>query len=101
MCQSLDLEWVPYHPKNNNDDDNTNEEHGIQILPKCTLYVHIELREVIPAGDHDMCLVQVTNISKWDNDLCQALPLMDDGTIMAFDSDSALYTGQLRMEGII
>ena len=95
MCQSLGSEWVPY--PNENDD---NEGGEIQILPKCALYIHIELRQVIPAGDHDMCLVQVTNISKWDDDLCQVLPLMD-GTMMAFDSDTAIYTGQLRTEGII
>ena len=75
---------------------------SLDLLPNCACYIVIKLLDVIAAGDHDACLVEVIQTMKWDEKLGQIIRCSDDNTsIIPQDPATALYSAQLRQEGII
>lgn len=97
-CASLGNEWVSTI---------TGSDQQLQVfdvLPNCASYIQVKLRRVTDGGDHDVAICEVTGTGIWDNSKQDVswLSESDDGDNQsALDSYSALYTGQLRNEGII
>lgn len=106
-----------------NDEDDPAAEI-LELLPDCALYIHVRVRETMPAGDHVVALCEVTQTSEWDETLRNVVrcsinsnnngdagpPESKDTTVAsaaatviipALDPVSVLYTGQLRSEGIL
>ena len=74
-------------------------ERETEVLPSCAAYVKLEMISKYDAGDHEVALCRVTGTGAWDGEnVCFC---SDDSHAMAIDSLTALYTGQLRREGII
>ena len=83
----------------------SDKESTHEVLPNCASYLQIKLKRVTDGGDHDVAICEVTGTGFWDNDKQTVLWLDEnsnnDGQLVALDSSSALYSGQLRQEGII
>ena len=73
------------------------------VLPNCASYIQVKLRRVTDGGDHDVAICEVTGTGVWDDGKQTVLWLSegDSGSQSALDPSSALYSGQLRQEGII
>jgi flavin reductase (DIM6/NTAB) family NADH-FMN oxidoreductase RutF len=104
-CANLDQSWRSYNECcYNPDNTNTSEEHRllqtIDILPQCQTYVHLKLLQTVDAGDHDVAICEVFATGQWKSD---QLVLLGKNDVRAApkDSTSVLYSGQLRLEGII
>lgn len=65
---------------------------SIDLLPGCASYVQLKLLRTMEAGDHDVALCEVVSTG---------VSCDDDGPPTALDPSTALYTAQLRQEGII
>ena len=75
------------------------------ILPNCATYIQVKLKRVTDGGDHDVAICEMLRTGIWD-DSTQTVIWLDgsDSTAKPFsalDHSSALYSGQLRREGII
>jgi flavin reductase (DIM6/NTAB) family NADH-FMN oxidoreductase RutF len=95
-CAKLGHEWVGVAVGS---DD---EEERFDVLPKCASYILIKLKRVTDGGDHDVCIVQVVKTGVWD-DVKNTVLWLEEGDQQpaALDGTAALYSGQLRDEGII
>jgi flavin reductase (DIM6/NTAB) family NADH-FMN oxidoreductase RutF len=91
-CVNLGHEWVVV---GSNDEE-------FDVLPNCASYLQIKLKRVTDGGDHDVCIVQVVKTGVWDDVNKTVIWLEVEGDQQpAFDATTALYSGQLRDEGII
>lgn len=72
---------------------------GLHLLPNCASYVRLKLLSTIEAGDHELALCQVEDTGVWDDTTHQVV--VAKGPAAPLDPMTALYTGQLREEGII
>ena len=88
-----------------------------ELLPGCDLYIQVKCRSStssIDAGDHVVAICEVTRTGVWqqqeDEDRhggsVRWLDEVDDSTAVSlplrgFDETNALYSGQLREEGIL
>ena len=82
------------------------DEHSFDVLPNCTSYLQVRLKRVTDGGDHDVAICEVVGNGVWDNAKQTVDWQSNDGgddqqPAAPFDPSSALYTGQLRAEGII
>ena len=120
-CKVAGFEWVAYHDGNN--DDDLDESTGIctcssegdadygdtvrlQVLPGCATYIKLKVLSYHNAGDHDVALCEVLDTAIWNDDTKKVVTCSSDDrdgkpTVPALDPSTALYTGQLREEGII
>ena len=75
------------------------------VLPNCATYMQVKLKRVTDGGDHDVAICEVVGVGVWDNVKQTVVWQCDDGNSdnqsTALDPSSALYSGQLREEGII
>lgn len=88
-CDALDLAWVPTSI-------GSDAETPLDILPNCASYLRVRIINTIPAGDHLVALCEVLQSWEWKGGT-----LVPASTSSPLDPTSALYTGQLRQEGII
>ena len=72
---------------------------SMQFLPGCAVYIQLEVLSVIEAGDHDVTLCQVVQTGVWD--AANQKVVATDTPPEALDPRTALYTAQLRKDGII
>ncbi len=77
------------------------DEERFEVLPGCASYIQVELKRVTDGGDHDVCIVQVLKTGVWDDVKKTVLWLEGNDQQPALDASTALYSGQLRNEGII
>ena len=84
---------------------NSNDEMQYDVLPNCASYMQVKLKRVTDGGDHDVAICEVVGVGVWDNVKQTVVWQCDDGNSdnqsTALDPSSALYSGQLREEGII
>ncbi|KAL9182241.1 hypothetical protein ACHAXT_012893 [Thalassiosira profunda] len=71
------------------------------VLPNCASYLEVKLKRVVDGGDHDVAICEVTGTGVWAEKSVHWLSEDDAGEQSSLDQSSALYTGQLRDEGII
>jgi flavin reductase (DIM6/NTAB) family NADH-FMN oxidoreductase RutF len=74
----------------------------LELLPECCTYISLRLQQIIPAGDHVVALCEVIDTGVWNQatkTVVSCANVVDAPQV--FDPSSALYTGQLREEGII
>mmetsp|Transcript_9373 Transcript_9373/g.19927 ORF Transcript_9373/g.19927 Transcript_9373/m.19927 type:complete len:264 (+) Transcript_9373:99-890(+) len=111
-CRSIGCELVPYCSQIDHDDGNgggggDDDAITFDVLPGCAAYVQLKLLSCHDAGDHDVVLCEVVDTAQWDCDKERVVPAAcSDGVVVggptaALDPTTALYTGQLRAEGII
>ena len=88
---------------------------NFEVLPGCALYIEVECQNsenLMDAGDHVVAICQVTRVGVWEqtdgNELKDGKIRWLDGGIDAnpiplgaIDESNALYSGQLRKEGIL
>jgi flavin reductase (DIM6/NTAB) family NADH-FMN oxidoreductase RutF len=75
---------------------------NLELLPECCTYISLRLQQVIPAGDHVVALCEVVDTGVWNpatRSVVSSANVVDAPQV--FDPNSALYTGQLREDGII
>jgi flavin reductase (DIM6/NTAB) family NADH-FMN oxidoreductase RutF len=70
------------------------------LLPNCAAYIHVKLLSLIEAGDHEVALCEVVGTGFWDDTRKEVL-LLEESPPFALDHDTALYTGELRRDGIL
>lgn len=78
-------------------------EMRFDVLPNCASYLQVKLRRVTDGGDHDVAICEVVGTGVWDDGSRKVL-WQGEGDAKkqsALDPSSALYSGQLRAEGII
>jgi len=93
-CASLENDWVTIA--------GSDKELQFDVLPNCASYIQVKLRRVTDGGDHDVAICEVTGTGVWDaKQTVLWLSEGDSGSQSALDPSSALYSGQLRQEGII
>ncbi|KAL7495389.1 hypothetical protein ACHAWT_003889 [Skeletonema menzelii] len=92
-CTKLGHEWVVV--------EGSGDEERFEVLPQCASYMQIKLKRVTDGGDHDVCIVQVIKTGVWDDINKTVLWLEGSDQQPALDASTALYSGQLRDEGII
>ena len=92
-CASLENEWVTI--------DGPIE--IFEVLPRCASYLQIKMRRVTDGGDHDVAICEITGTGVWDESKQTVLWLSEDNADnqSSLDPSSALYSAQLRDEGII
>lgn len=71
----------------------------MELLPKCAVYIGLKLLSTSEAGDHDVALCQVVETGIWDETTRRIVSTKVCPA--ALDPTTALYTAQLRAEGII
>ena len=76
---------------------------AFDVLPNCSSYIQLRLKRVTDGGDHDVAICEVVGTGMWnrENNSIEWLSEAETSSQTALDSSSALYTGQLRDEGII
>lgn len=103
-----------------NREDNSNRascNHDCEVLPGCAIYIQVEYcrssNSIVDAGDHVVAICKVMRTGIWqpcrDDEIEGSilwLDKMNEGTTIslttgAIDESNALYSGQLRREGII
>ena len=57
--------------------------------------------QTFDAGDHEVALCQVMGVSEWDDSTKSISDVQSDAVPQPKDENDALYTGYLRIEGII
>lgn len=94
-CASLENEWVTI--------DGPTEIRKFEVLPRCASYLQIKVRRVTDGGDHDVAICEITGTGVWDESKQTVLWLSEDNADnqSSLDPSSALYSAQLRDEGII
>jgi flavin reductase (DIM6/NTAB) family NADH-FMN oxidoreductase RutF len=108
-CRLLGYDWVelsPIIPPPSDETDSstttlTKDVPTLQVLPDCASYVHLQVQSTVPAGDHIVALCQVVASSQWDSAKRCVRPSLLDEPSPPLDSESVLYTGLLRQEGIL
>jgi flavin reductase (DIM6/NTAB) family NADH-FMN oxidoreductase RutF len=106
-CHLQGFDWVelsPILPPSSDERDSgtlSKDLLTMQVLPDCASYVHLQVQSTVPAGDHVVALCQVAASSQWDSATRCVRPSLLDEPISPLDSQSVLYTGQLRQEGIL
>ena len=119
-CNEAGFEWVSYYDANDNDLDESacsgssegdadaqyEDTVRLQVLPGCATYIKLKVLSYHNAGDHDVALCEVLDTAMWNDDAKKVVSCSSDSkegkpTVPAFDPSTALYTGQLREEGII
>ncbi len=91
-CAKLGHEWVAVE---------SSDDERFEVLPHCASYIQVELKRVVDGGDHDVCIVQVIKTGVWDDGKKSVFWLEGNDQQPALDASTALYSGQLRDEGII
>lgn len=73
------------------------------VLPGCATYLQVKLKRVTDGGDHDVAICEVIGTGIWDgiSQTMQWLSSDAEQSSPALNPSSALYSGQLRDEGII
>ena len=118
-CRGAGFEWVSCDGGNNDEDldesacsseGDADSQYGdtvrLQVLPGCASYIKLKVLSVHNAGDHDVALCGVLGTAMWNDDTKKVVTCSSDDeegkpTLPALDPSTALYTGQLREEGII
>lgn len=95
-CSNLGFHWVQSSLASQG--NRPGDRSSIELLPRCATYIYLKLKETIPAGDHLVALCEVVQTGQWDD---AKGDVVIGGGEDALDPTSALYTGQLRQEGII
>jgi flavin reductase (DIM6/NTAB) family NADH-FMN oxidoreductase RutF len=75
---------------------------NLELLPECCTYISLRLQQILPAGDHVVAVCEVVDTGVWNpatKTIVSCANVVDAPQV--FDPSSALYTGQLREEGII
>jgi Flavin reductase like domain len=96
-CMQRGFPWVTSTFASN--DDTTRQEETMELLPDCATYIYLKLVNTMPAGDHVVALCQVIRTDRWDGS--RIVPVADNTAQLPIDSDTVLYTGLLRQEGIL
>ena len=114
-CKGAGFGWVAYcgGDDESGEDRSKDEGFGLQCLPGCASYIKLKVLSYHNAGDHDVALCEVLDTAVW-NETRKAVTTCrlssqdedEDGRPVvaasaAIDPTTALYTGQLREEGII
>jgi flavin reductase (DIM6/NTAB) family NADH-FMN oxidoreductase RutF len=74
----------------------------LELLPECCTYISLRLQQIVPAGDHVVALCEVVDTGVWNPDTKTVVSCANVvNAPQVFGPSSALYTGQLREEGII
>jgi flavin reductase (DIM6/NTAB) family NADH-FMN oxidoreductase RutF len=94
-CASLGNDWVSVA--------GSEKQMQFDVLPNCASYLQVKLKRVTDGGDHDVAICEVVGTGVWDDNKQTVLWLeeSDAGGQSALDPSTALYSGQLRDEGII
>lgn len=92
-CAKLGFPWV--------NADNFVASSDLQLLPKCVSYLHLKLLSTMEAGDHVAALCEVVGTGVWNESRQAVVACTDNGAPTSLDPSTALYTGQLRQEGIL
>ena len=82
----------------------SSDEVQFDVLPGCASYLQVKLKRVTDGGDHDVAICEVVGTGTWDSSRQTVLWKSSDNdtqSTSSLDPSSALYTGQLREEGII
>lgn len=105
-CSQLGYGWVCGDDDSSNfcDDKKSSSSSStsippIELLPECASYIRIKLVETMEAGDHLAVLCEVTGTGSWDPEKQRVVASIESPS--ALDHNTALYTGQLRKEGIL
>eukprot|EP00563_Minutocellus_polymorphus_P003041 CAMPEP_0181046482 /NCGR_PEP_ID=MMETSP1070-20121207/14374_1 /TAXON_ID=265543 /ORGANISM="Minutocellus polymorphus, Strain NH13" /LENGTH=184 /DNA_ID=CAMNT_0023125099 /DNA_START=238 /DNA_END=792 /DNA_ORIENTATION=- len=85
------------------------EEVGLRlkVLPGCASYIKLKVLSYHNAGDHDVALCEILDTATWNDETREVVScLLDEEgrrpvAAAVIDPTTALYTGQLREEGII
>lgn len=91
--------------QNSSDSFFSNDEESafgsLDLLPACASYIKLKVRGITEAGDHDVALCEVVGTGVWD-EATRRIRIVKEGAMQApHDPCTALYTAQLRDEGII
>ena len=116
-CEGAGFEWVSCYDSNgdgsyyesacSSDADARDEDAiGLKVLPGCASYIKLKVLSYHNAGDHDVALCEVLDTAMWNDDMgkvvsCSSGEKEGKQPLPALDPSTALYTGQLREEGII
>ena len=108
-CRRAGFEWVSYCPDDDVDlvaestgPSKLEEAVGLQVLPGCASYIKLKMLSYHNAGDHDVALCEVLDTAIWSDEVRKVVNCSAEGVpFPALDPTTALYTGQLREEGII
>lgn len=103
-CEKLGFGWVSGGGKGNSSfltESDGRSPASFDLLPCCALYVKLRLRETMEAGDHDAALCEVLGIGVWAEETGCVVAVEEGMASSPKDPETALYTAQLRMEGII
>ena len=103
-CAQRGFPWVTTSTFEVDDDDDEHitqppRHETIELLPNCAAYIYLKLVNTMPAGDHVVALCEVVRTGCWDGS--RNMPVVDNTTPLTMDSESVLYTGLLRKEGIL
>ena len=73
------------------------------VLPNCASYLQVRLKRITDGGDHDVAICEVMGTGVWDDSKQTVQWLGENGgqSTALLDPSTALYSGQLRSEGII
>ena len=72
---------------------------SIHLLPGCATYIQLSILSTHEAGDHDVFICKVMATGVWDKENKSVMP--NEGSAIPLDPTNALYTAQLREEGIL
>ena len=74
-----------------------------EVLPNCASYLEVRLKRVTDGGDHDVAIAEIIGVGAWDSSTETVRWMKEDeaGGQASIDPSTALYSGQLRSEGII
>ena len=98
-CSKLGFPWC-CSPSRQSNQESLLLGQRMEMLPNCALYLELEILSTVDAGDHIVALCQVVGTGEWDAASEEVRPLEETPPV-AFDPSTALYTAQLRQEGII
>jgi flavin reductase (DIM6/NTAB) family NADH-FMN oxidoreductase RutF len=97
-CAKLGHSWVESDPWTRAG----NAMGPMDLIPGCTSYVFLKhLGKQLDAGDHVVVLCKVLATGRWDEDRRAIVDVDIDQPSVPLDPRSALYTGQLREEGLL
>mmetsp|Transcript_29018 Transcript_29018/g.67321 ORF Transcript_29018/g.67321 Transcript_29018/m.67321 type:complete len:119 (+) Transcript_29018:129-485(+) len=72
---------------------------SLGLLPQCASYIRLKLLSISEAGDHEVAICQVLGTGVWDDVVGKVV--VAEVPAKPLDPSLALYSGQLRSEGII
>ena len=102
-CRHLGFPWYSTRQESAQEDASRTmlESDLVELLPDCALYVVLEIISTVDAGDHVLVLCKVVGTGAWDASSKEVRALKEPPQACALDPSTALYTAQLRQEGII